>query len=219
MYGDGESEKQSRAGLQGAETRRLCRHQGAAAADRARPDRRRDRRLAGGQPASACSASRSICSSSTTPSSAPPGAPISRPISCSARWCRPSSGCAHQGKCRFFGITANGETAALHRVIDARAFDTGQASYNLLNPSPGGAVPEGYPAQDYRNLLGHAEAADMGIIVIRVLAGGALERHRGAPSAGLAAAGADRLGRDLHDRCRARPPLRAAGAARATPTA
>src|SRR5947199_5100145 len=86
-----------------------------------------------------------------------------------------------EGKFRFFGITANGETAALHRVIDARAFDTGQASYNMLNPSPGGPVPAGYPAQDYGNLLGHAQAADMGIIVIRVLAGGALsgtlERH------------------------------------------
>ncbi len=86
-----------------------------------------------------------------------------------------------QGKCRFCGITANGETAALHRVIDARAFDTGQASFNLLNPSPAGAVPAGYPAQDYGNLLGHAAAADMGIIVIRVLAAGALsgteERH------------------------------------------
>lgn len=86
-----------------------------------------------------------------------------------------------QGKFRFFGITANGETAALLQVIDARAFDTGQASYNLLNPSPGAAVPPGFPAQDYRDLLGHARAAGMGIINIRVLAGGALsgteERH------------------------------------------
>ncbi len=86
-----------------------------------------------------------------------------------------------QGKFRFFGITANGETAALLRVIDARRFDTGQASYNLLNPSPGAAVPAGFPAQDYGNLLGHAQAAGMGIINIRVLAGGALsgteERH------------------------------------------
>src|SRR6267378_6439616 len=49
-----------------------------------------------------------------------------------------------QGKLRFFGITANGETAALHRVVNARALDTGQVSYNLLNPSPGGAVPAGY---------------------------------------------------------------------------
>lgn len=86
-----------------------------------------------------------------------------------------------QGKFRFFGITANGETAALHRVADARAFDTGQVSYNLLNPSPGGAMPAGYPAQDYDNLLARMQAADMGVIVIRVLAGGALsgteERH------------------------------------------
>ena len=54
-----------------------------------------------------------------------------------------------QGKFRFFGITANGETPALHRVVDSRRFDTAQASYNLLNPSPGGPVPAGYPAQDY----------------------------------------------------------------------
>jgi aryl-alcohol dehydrogenase-like predicted oxidoreductase len=86
-----------------------------------------------------------------------------------------------QGKFRFFGITANGGTAALHRVVDSRRFDSAQASYNLLNPSPGGPVPAGYPAQDYGNLLGHIQAANMGAIVIRVLAGGALsgteERH------------------------------------------
>src|SRR5207302_7608938 len=79
-----------------------------------------------------------------------------------------------QGKFRFFGITANGETAALHRVVDARRFDSGQVSYNLLNPSPAAAVPAGYPAQDYGNLLGHLQSADMGVIVIRVVAGGAL---------------------------------------------
>src|SRR6185437_2802018 len=86
-----------------------------------------------------------------------------------------------QGKIGFFGITAVGETAALHRVVDARAFDTAQVSYNLLNPSPGGPVPAGFPAQDYGNLLAHTKAADMGVINIRVLAGGALsgseERH------------------------------------------
>jgi aryl-alcohol dehydrogenase-like predicted oxidoreductase len=86
-----------------------------------------------------------------------------------------------QGKLRFFGITAVGETAALHKVVDAGAFATAQVSYNLLNPSPGGPVPAGFPAQDYGNLLGHTKAADMGVINIRVLAGGALsgseERH------------------------------------------
>jgi aryl-alcohol dehydrogenase-like predicted oxidoreductase len=101
-----------------------------------------------------------------------------------------------QGKLRFFGITANGETAALHKVIDAKALDTAQASYNLLNPSPGASVPPGYPAQDYGNLLGHARAADLGIIVIRVLAGGAIsgtdERHPlGSPPPAPIGSGAD----------------------------
>ncbi len=101
-----------------------------------------------------------------------------------------------QGKFRFVGITANGETSALHRIIDARAVDTAQASYNLLNPSPGAAVPAGYPAQDYGNLLAHAKAADMGIINIRVLAGGALsgteERHPlGSPPPAPIGSGAD----------------------------
>ena len=101
-----------------------------------------------------------------------------------------------QGKCRFFGITANGETAALLRVIDARALFTAQAAYNLLNPSPAGTLPAGYPAQDYANLLGHAQAADLGIIVIRVLAAGALsgteERHPlGSPPPAPIGSGAD----------------------------
>jgi aryl-alcohol dehydrogenase-like predicted oxidoreductase len=86
-----------------------------------------------------------------------------------------------QGKIGFFGITAVGDTASLLRVVDARAFATAQVSFNLLNPSPGTAVPPGFPAQDYGNLLAHTKAANMGVINIRVLAGGALsgseERH------------------------------------------
>lgn len=92
-----------------------------------------------------------------------------------------------QGKTRFYGITAVGDTPALHQVADARAFDTAQVSYNLLNPSAGAAVPSGYPAHDFGNLLAHTEAADMGVIAIRVLAAGALSgseaRHPlGSPS-------------------------------------
>jgi aryl-alcohol dehydrogenase-like predicted oxidoreductase len=79
-----------------------------------------------------------------------------------------------QGKFRFFGITAVGDTEALHKVVDARGFDTAQVSYNLLNPSPGAKLPAGYPAQDFGNLLPHAQTAGMGVINIRVLAGGAL---------------------------------------------
>ena len=92
-----------------------------------------------------------------------------------------------QGKTRFYGITAVGDTPALHQVVDARAFDTAQVSYNLLNPSAGTTVAAGYPAHDYGNLLRHTRAADMGVINIRVLAAGALsgteERHPlGSPS-------------------------------------
>jgi aryl-alcohol dehydrogenase-like predicted oxidoreductase len=92
-----------------------------------------------------------------------------------------------QGKTRFYGITAVGDTAALHQVVDARVFDTAQVSYNLLNPSAGAAVAHGYPAHDFGNLLAHTKAAGMGVIAIRVLAAGALsgteQRHPlGSPS-------------------------------------
>jgi len=40
-----------------------------------------------------------------------------------------------QGKIRFLGMTAVGDTAALHQVIDARAFDSAQVVYNMLNAS------------------------------------------------------------------------------------
>jgi aryl-alcohol dehydrogenase-like predicted oxidoreductase len=86
-----------------------------------------------------------------------------------------------QGKIRFLGITAVGDTAALHQVIDARVFHSAQVSYNMLNPSAGEALPAGYPAQDYGKLFDHTQAAGVGVVGIRVLAGGALsgaaERH------------------------------------------
>jgi aryl-alcohol dehydrogenase-like predicted oxidoreductase len=86
-----------------------------------------------------------------------------------------------QGKTRFLGLTAIGDTAALHQVIDARAFDSAQVVYNMLNPSAAAELPANYPAQDYGRLLDHTRAAGVGVVGIRVLAGGALsgstERH------------------------------------------
>jgi aryl-alcohol dehydrogenase-like predicted oxidoreductase len=85
------------------------------------------------------------------------------------------------GKTRFIGLSGVGETAALHRAIDSKLFDTVQVVYNALNPSAGSAMPNGAPGQDYGRLLEKAKAADMGTIIIRALAGGALsgtvERH------------------------------------------
>jgi len=86
-----------------------------------------------------------------------------------------------EGKTRFLGITAIGDTAALCRVIDARAFESAQVCYNMLNPSAATDVPADYPAQDYGRLFNHTEMAGVGVVGIRVLAGGALsglaERH------------------------------------------
>jgi aryl-alcohol dehydrogenase-like predicted oxidoreductase len=86
-----------------------------------------------------------------------------------------------QGKTRFLGLTAIGDTAALHQVIDASVFDSAQVVYNMLNPSAAVGVPANYPAQDYGRLFDHTKAAGVGVIGIRVLAGGALsgspERH------------------------------------------
>ncbi|HEX9557711.1 MAG TPA: aldo/keto reductase [Reyranella sp.] len=85
------------------------------------------------------------------------------------------------GKTRFIGLSGVGETAALQRAIDSKLFDTIQVVYNALNPSAGGPMPKGAPGQDYGRLLDRAKAADMGTIIIRALAGGALagtaERH------------------------------------------
>jgi aryl-alcohol dehydrogenase-like predicted oxidoreductase len=118
------------------------------------------------------------------------------------------------GKIRFYGITANGETDALHRVVGAGAFDTAQVFYNLLDPSAGVAVPAGFPGHDFRELLTHTRAQRVGVIVVRVLAGGALsgsaERHPLAmPSVAPIASGPD-FATDVA-RARALQPLVAEG--------
>jgi L-galactose dehydrogenase/L-glyceraldehyde 3-phosphate reductase len=87
-----------------------------------------------------------------------------------------------QGKIRFPGLTAIGDTPALHKVIASGAFASAQVVYNMLNPSAGEALNAAYPAQDYGRLFDATTAAGTGTIAIRVLAGGALsgsaERHR-----------------------------------------
>ncbi|MFN8458333.1 MAG: aldo/keto reductase [Anaerolineae bacterium] len=79
-----------------------------------------------------------------------------------------------QGKIRFWGINALGETEALHRAVAASGADTVQVCYNLLNPSAGQVMPPGFPFQDYRQLIPQAAIVDMGVIAFRIMAGGAL---------------------------------------------
>ena len=116
-----------------------------------------------------------------------------------------------RGKTRFLGITAVGDTAALHEVIDARVFDSAQVSYNMLNPSAAAALPANYPAQDYGRLFDHTAGR---------------RRRRGrhsragrwrtvrlgrAPPDRQPAASADRLGHQLRRRSRACAAAHAAG--------
>lgn len=85
------------------------------------------------------------------------------------------------GKTRFIGFSGVGEPPALHQAVESKLFDTVQVVYNALNPSAGGPAPKGMPGLDYGRLLDKAKAADMGTIIIRALAGGALsgtaDRH------------------------------------------
>ncbi len=78
------------------------------------------------------------------------------------------------GKVGFVGMTAIGDTPAVHRVLGSGQVSSAQVCFNLLNPSAGFAVPPGFPAQDFDRLLTLTRAHGVGVIVIRVLAGGAL---------------------------------------------
>ena len=87
-----------------------------------------------------------------------------------------------QGKIRHYGITGLGATQALHRAAASGGFHTMQVCYNLLNPTAGSAVsPPRFPFQDYSQLIDHCAEGEIGVIAIRVLAGGSLsgttQRH------------------------------------------
>jgi aryl-alcohol dehydrogenase-like predicted oxidoreductase len=92
-----------------------------------------------------------------------------------------------QGKARYWGINGLGDTPVLHHVIQTVRASSIQSCYNLLNPSAGQPVPEGFPFQDYGQLIDLAAERRTGVIAIRVLAAGALSgsaaRHRNAAQA------------------------------------
>jgi L-galactose dehydrogenase/L-glyceraldehyde 3-phosphate reductase len=101
-----------------------------------------------------------------------------------------------QGKIAAWGINGIGETGALHQAVATAGAGTIQIPYNLLNPSAGRAMPQDFAFQDYRQLIRAATDKGMGVIAIRVLAGGALSgetaRHPvGAASVAPIATGAD----------------------------
>jgi aryl-alcohol dehydrogenase-like predicted oxidoreductase len=79
-----------------------------------------------------------------------------------------------QGKTRFFGITALGDTPALLDVVDDGRIQTAQVCLNLLNPTAAVEPPPKLPAHDFSRLLPRCRERGIGTIIIRVAAGGAL---------------------------------------------
>ena len=79
-----------------------------------------------------------------------------------------------EGLVHFIGFTGLGDTDALHEVIKSGCFDLVQSYFNLLNPSAGIAVPTGFKGQDFRQLINVAAENNLGVVIIRVMAGGAL---------------------------------------------
>lgn len=80
---------------------------------------------------------------------------------------------AQQGKVGFWGVNGLGESGAVHEILTDRIY-TVQSCFNLLNPSAGLPVPQDFPFQDYGQLMQRAGQNQVGVIAIRILAGGAL---------------------------------------------
>lgn len=85
-----------------------------------------------------------------------------------------------QGICDWIGLTGLGDPAAVAEVVDSGRFDVAQVYYNLLNPTAMVPAGPGWSSTDFGGLLHRCAARDMGVMGIRIFAGGHLaasERH------------------------------------------
>ncbi len=84
-----------------------------------------------------------------------------------------------EGKVRFLAFcSSGGDPTANRQIIEHGGFHCVQLSYSLLEPTEGRLPPPGYCGPDYGQTVNVAHEHGMGVVVIRVLAGGALS---GAP--------------------------------------
>jgi len=85
-----------------------------------------------------------------------------------------------QGLFHAAGITAAGDTKACLQVIESGRFDTAQVYYNAVNPSAAWRrVPAGWNGgQDFCGILAACFHQKMGVLNIRVWAGGVLASPR-----------------------------------------
>ena len=213
QYGNGESEKNLGRVLAKAQAgQRGRRHQGPAAARRRRPHRRGDREIARSQPGAAAASSGSTSSTCTIRSPRPAAGRRSASRQVLDEVVPAFERLRQQGKTRFLGITAVGDTAALHQVIDSER----------LRQRAGGL-------QHAQSVRGRGAAGELSGAGLSAGCSTTPRRPASASSASacwpaarcpdrpsgtrlqVAAARADRLGQELRRRCRARPPSHAAG--------
>jgi L-galactose dehydrogenase/L-glyceraldehyde 3-phosphate reductase len=80
-----------------------------------------------------------------------------------------------QGLFQATGLTAAGDTNAILDVIDSGRFDCAQVYYNALNPSAAWSrAHQNWRAQDFSGILAACFHQNMGVLNIRIFAGGPL---------------------------------------------
>jgi aryl-alcohol dehydrogenase-like predicted oxidoreductase len=86
-----------------------------------------------------------------------------------------------EGLVTHLGLTGIGHPVALRSVIQSGRLETMQTPYHLLNPSAGREMPASFAETNYGNVIGDCAREKMGVLAIRVLAGGALAGNQPSP--------------------------------------
>ncbi len=79
------------------------------------------------------------------------------------------------------GLTGIGNPNSLTQVVQSGRFETMQVPYHLLNPSAGRNVSEDFADTNYGNIIATCAKMQLGVLAIRVLAGGALAGNPPSP--------------------------------------
>lgn len=75
---------------------------------------------------------------------------------------------------QHIGLTLIGQPEPLKEVIHSGRFATAQVPYNVLNPSAGADVSVNFSETNYGNVIAACAKKKMGVLAIRVFAGGSL---------------------------------------------
>lgn len=86
-----------------------------------------------------------------------------------------------EGLAQHIGLTGIGQPGALAEVVHSGRFETMQVPYHLLNPSAGRDAPDDFAETNFGNIIAECGRQQMGVLAIRVLAGGALAGNHPSP--------------------------------------